>query len=799
MANPFMAQARKESIRQRPPPNAAPAAAGEAQRWRVPGLCVGLAAITLAVFGQTLHHEFINFDDGDVNDNPVVARGLTVKGVVWAFAQIHSDNWFPLNWLSHMLDSQLYGLNPGGHHLTNVLLHTATVILLFLVLRRMTGALWRSAFVAAVFAIHPLRVESVAWVAERKDVLSGLFFMLTLGAYARYAEIQSLKSEARNPATRNTRHASRITHHASRYYLLCVFFFALGLMCKPMLVTLPVVLLLLDYWPLRRLFVPPLHHSTTPPLRLLLEKLPLLALSAASCVITLLAQHEAIQSTGVFSPSCRLANALAACLVYLGQMVWPAGLAAFYPYPLSGLPAGEVMLAGMLLAGLSAFAWGRRRQQPWILIGWLWYLVMLLPVLGIIQVGGQSHADRYTYLPQIGIYLAVTWLVAGWGAKRGVGRAFFAGLMSVVLAALMVCAWRQTAYWKDSETLWTHALACTTDNDVANNSLGLALSKKGRVDEAIACFQRALQINPGYGPAHASLGNMLLPRGRVDEAITHYQSALQIESSDAAVLGNLGIALFQKGRVDEAIRCFQQALQIKPDYAAHNNLGIALARKGRVDEAIAEYQKALAINSDFAEAHNNLGNALLQQGKVDEAIARFQQALQINPAFAKAHNNLGKALLQKGSADQAIVHCQDALQISPDYADARVNLGNAFMQKGSVGEAITQFRKALQLEPGEPNVQYSLAWLLATAPQAALRNGEEAVQLARQANERTGGKDPIFLHTLAAAFAEAGRFGDAVQSAQKALDLARAAGRPDLAARLNGELKRYEAGLPLHQ
>ncbi len=373
-----------------PSPLKVPAGAGRReQRWRVAVLCLTLAAITFAVFGQTAGFGFVNYDDNDyVYDNPVVARGLTLKGIVWAFS-CHASNWHPLTWLSHELDCQLYGLNPSGHHLTNVLLHTATVIALFLVLRQMTGALWRSAFVAAVFAIHPLRVESVAWVAERKDVLSGLFFMLTIGAYVRYA---------RRPWS------------PARYGLV-VLLFALGLMCKPMLVTLPVVLLLLDYWPLQR-------EESRKLSGLVLEKLPLLALSAASCVVTLLAQNGAIQSTELYSMPMRYANALVSGMVYLGQMVWPAGLAVFYPYPHNGLPAWEVALAGMLLAGLSAGAWGRRRKQPWLLVGWLWYLVMLLPVVGVIQVGGQAHADRYTYLPQIGIYVAAD--MAGGGVGREV-------------------------------------------------------------------------------------------------------------------------------------------------------------------------------------------------------------------------------------------------------------------------------------------------------------------------------------------------------------------------------------------
>jgi Flp pilus assembly protein TadD len=600
------------------------------QRWRAPAVCLVLAAITFAVFGQTLTHEFINFDDNNyVYDNPVVAQGLTFKGIVWAFS-CHASNWHPLTWLSHELDCQIYGLNPAGHHLTNVLLHTATVIALFLVLRQMTGALWRSAFVAAVFAIHPLRVESVAWVAERKDVLSGLFFMLTIGAYVCYA---------RRP-------------WSPVRYGLVMLFFALGLMCKPMLVTLPLVLLLLDYWPLQR--VEPRKLTG-----LVLEKLPLLALSAASCVATVIAQAAIIKPVGSFPLPMRLANALVSCMVYLGQVVWPVGLAVFYPYPHNGLPAWEVGLAGTLLAGFSAVVWWWRRKQPWLLVGWVWYLVMLLPVAGIVQAGLQAHADRYTYLPQIGIYVAVTWLAA----ESRLSRGLLGGLMSGVLAVLMLCAWKQTAYWKDGESLWTHTLACTTDNE-----------------------------------------------------------------------------------------------------AAHYGLGLTLLQEERLDEAITHYQKALEINPDNAEAHNNLGNALQQKGKLDEAISHFQQAAEINPGLEKAHYNLGVALCQMGRGEEAISH----------------------------------FQQALQIKPGDPKIQNNLAWLLAVCPQASLRNGARAVELARQANALTSGEDPIILHTLAAAFAEAGRFPEAVETARHALALAGAQSNTGLAGQLQVEMKLYQAGKPFH-
>jgi Flp pilus assembly protein TadD len=635
-------------------------------RWRVAAVCLVLAAITFAVFGQTLHHEFVNYDDDEyVYKNPVVAQGLTLKGIVWAFS-FHAANWHPLTWLSHMLDCQLYELHPGGHHLTNVILHIATVIALFLVLRQMTGALWRSAFVAAVFAIHPLRVESVAWVAERKDVLSGLFFMLSIGAYVRYA---------RRPSSWGR-------------YGLVLLLFALGLMCKPMLVTLPVVLLLLDYWPLQRV------ESAG---RLVLEKLPLLALSIALCITTVLAQNEAMPSSQSYSLPLRLGNALVACTVYLGQMVWPAGLAVFYPYPHNGLSAWEVGPAGTLLAGLSAVAFGRRRTQPWLLSGWLWYLIMLLPVLGIIQVGDQSHADRYTYLPQIGIYVALTWLAAERGAKLHVGRGAIGGLMTAVVVVLMARAWIQTAYWKSGETLWTHALACTTDNYIA----------------------------------HGNLAGIFLEKGRVDDAITHYQEALQINPHDAEAHYNFGNALRQKGRVDEAITQYYDALQLKPDYVS---------------------------------ALNNLGNILLQMGKADEAVKQFQRALQIDPNHA-----------------------------GTDY-----NLGICFYLLGRMDEAISHYEKALQLKPADPGVLNNLAWLLATCPKASLRNGNKAVELARQASELTGGENPVMLHTLAAALAEAGRFPEALETAQRALPLAEAQSNTRLAGQLQSEMNLYQSGAPFH-
>jgi tetratricopeptide (TPR) repeat protein len=663
------------------------------QRRLVAGLCLGLAAMTFAVFGQTAGFGFVNYDDDlYVYENARVAGGLSLKGLAWVFTHADCSLYHPLTILSLMADYQLHGLHAGGYHLTNVLLHTASVILLFLVLRQMTGALWRSAFVAAVFAIHPLRVESVAWVAERKDVLSGLFFMLTLGAYAQY--VRKPNSLAR--------------------YLMVATAFILALLSKPTVVMLPFVLLLLDYWPLNR-FEQPGKLS-----RLLLEKIPLLALAAGACAMTVLTAGKDITANAPVSMPLRLSNALVSYAVYLRQMVWPEGLAVPYPYPHNGLPRWEVALAGALLAGLSAVAWKERRTRPWLLMGWLWYLGMLAPMIGIVQVGSFAHADRMTYLPQIGIYVALTWLVAEWR----VSRAALGALMTGLLALFMFCSWQQTAYWQNSETLWSYTLACTTDNDIAQNNLGLVLTQKGKMDAAIACFQQALQIRPNSAEARNNLGYALMQMGKVNAAISFFQQALQIRPDFAEAHDNLGYALLQMGKVDEAITHCQRALQLKPDDAeACVNLGNALFRKGKVDAAIAQYQQALQIKPGLAMARNNLGNALLQTGKVDAAIACFRQALQIKPDFAEAHDNLGHALLQAGKVDEAISQCLQALQIKPDDAEACVNLGNALFRKGRVDDAIAQYQKALQINPALAMARKNLdAVLLQKSGKQAIHN-----------------------------------------------------------------------------
>jgi len=538
-------------------------------RWTVAGVCIFLSAAIWVAFGQTVHYGFINFDDGPyVYENAKVTPGLTRDGLAWAFTHVYAFNWHPLTWLSHMLDCQLYGLNPGGHHLTNLLLHTVATILFFGVLRQMTGFLWRSALVAAVFAIHPLRVESVAWVAERKDVLSGVFFMLTVGAYVRYAR------QAWSPAR----------------YGLVVLFFVLGLMCKPMLVTLPFVLLLLDHWPLNRLAGGPI------PKRIIFEKLPLVGLAVASCVITLFAQTGAVRSFEQIPLPSRASNALVSYATYLGQMFWPSDLAVLYPFPAMGWPLWQVILAAVLVISISAVTFILRENRPYLLVGWLWYLIMLLPVIGILQVGSQAYADRYTYLPQIGLYLMLAWtaadICAGWRSSRGM----LGSLSVVILAALIYCARLQTSCWLNSETLWTHALACTSDNYIAQNNLGTALFQAGNTEAAIAHYRQALKIRPGYADAHGNLGTALLQAGSLDEAMAECREALKTNPENAEAHNNLGNALLQKGNINDAMAHFQTALQIKPgSVEAHNNLAYAFLQIGKTDEAIVHYQKALEL------------------------------------------------------------------------------------------------------------------------------------------------------------------------------------------------------------
>ncbi len=800
----------------------APAASLSAASNFYPVLAVcGLLLLAVGlVFGQTIRHEFVNYDDDDyVYNNPQVSRGLGAEGICWAFTHSHNDNWHPLTWISLMLDCQLYGLNAGGYHLTNVLLHAATTVLLFLVLRAMTGRFWPSAVVAALFAVHPLHVESVAWVTERKDVLSGLFFVLTLGAYVGY-----------------------VRHRFSWLrYLAVMVFLALGLMAKPMLVTLPFVLLLLDYWPLDRMALVPGERA--PVLqgrrsgrfsllaRLVLEKVPLLALVVVSCAVTIWAQRQALGSAEYFPWSWRIGNALISYVAYLGQFFYPAGLAVLYLRVGLELPLWKVFGALLVLLGITGAVLLGRRRCPYLLMGWLWYLGTLVPVIGLVQVGSQTMADRYTYLTQIGLYIALAWGVAD-VCRSWAYRHWLCGIASAsMLLVLTGCAWRQTSFWRESEVLWIHTLACTSQNSVAHSNLGRIVEGRGRVDEAIAQYRRAVEILPSYAPfhndlgkalagqgrldeamdhyrksleiqpdnavVHATLGTALVSQGRLDEAIGHYRKSLEIQPNSAIIHTRLGIALASRGQLDEAVEHYRKSLEIQPrDAETHYNLAFALARLGRLDEAIAHYRKGLDVKPDDAEARYQLGLALQRQGKIDEALAQYRQAVKIKPGYAEARNNLGAALQSRGRIDEAIAEYRKALEIKPDYARVYYNLGTVLAGRGRFDEALAQFRRALEFKPNDADAQNNLAWLLATCPADSLRNGAAAIEHAQRANQLCGGGRADVLNTLAAAYAEAGRFPEAVAAARKALELAAQQNHRDWVDVLRARIALYEAGKP---
>ncbi len=721
-------------------------AAGPGAFWRqkmqCPGfLCLLLTVATLWVFSSVAHYDFVNYDDPDyVTANVHVQRGLTWENVAWAFQTGYASNWHPLTWLSHMLDCQLFGQRAGTHHLVNAGFHLANALLLFMVLRRLTGALGRSAVVAALFALHPLHVESVAWISERKDVLSGLFFMLTLWAYARYAEESKAlslmaKTGGQEPGVRSQESKSGIQHrgprnpnHARRYYAFTLILFALGLMSKPMLVTLPFVLLLLDYWPLRRL---KFQDSSALPGRtgasalkrnagwelnalgsLIWEKAPFLALSLVSSVVTFAAQQKGGAVSTSISLNARLANALISYARYLGKAIWPEKLSVLYPHP-GHWPAWQVVAAAALLLAFSAGAIALARSRPYLAVGWFWFAGTLVPVIGIIQVGIQSMADRYTYVPLIGLLIMVVWGIGELFPERpGLAKPMAAAALSIVACALLSV--RQLQHWRNSETLFRHAVQVTKNNYLAYNNLGFYLSGQGKMEEAMENYRLALTIEPNYEDAQNNLGYALAGQKKYPEAIEHYQAALRVRPNHVEVHNNLGNALADIGKLDEAIAHYLIVLKQQPDHAdAHNNLGIALAMQGKLEEAIGHFHEAIRCRPSYASAHSNLGNALAAQHKMDAAIAEYQEALRLKADDAQAHNNLANALTEQGRLQEAVGHYQEALRLNADNPEAHCNLGAVLARQGKKEAAIAHFEAALQLRPDFPEARKQLAELSA--------------------------------------------------------------------------------------
>jgi Flp pilus assembly protein TadD len=677
-------------------------------------ICLALTVITLAVYWHLTSAGFVIYDDANyVSDNPHVQSGLNWTGLVWAFTTGRAGNWHPLTWISHMIDCGLFGLQAGRHHLVNILFHTANTLLLFSLFRQMTGAVWRSAVVAALFAWHPLHVESVAWIAERKDVLSTFFWTLALLAYAAYV---------RRPAK-------------ARYALLLALF-ALALLAKPMVVTLPFLLLLLDFWPLKRASLEKntakakASRDSWP--RLLLEKLPLIALSGASCIITYHAQaaEGATDKLGAISLALRLGNALVAYACYLGKIFWPAHLAVFYPYNQT-LPAWQVTGAALVIGGITSAAFLALRTRPYFLAGWFWFLGTLVPAIGFVQVGLQAMADRYTYVPATGIFIILVWGAAELAVMRPKAKIPLGALALMALTGCIAKTVMQEDYWQSPERLFRHSLEVTTDNPVMEYNLGFALQEQGKEKEAIVAYENSLGLNPNQNPAHNNLGMCLAKIGKDTEACAHYREALRLNPSI---------------------------------WATHLDYGLALRAMGDTAGALAEFSESIRLEPENSQPHFSLGVLLLSLGRLTEAEQELAKATQLNPSDAAAHTQLASAL--------------DSL--------------------GKTRAAVGEYRSALRLAPDSTVALNDLAWTLASNPDASIRNGADAVRLAAHACELTHYQTPILIGTLAAAYAEAGNFKEAVAFAAKARDLALANGQNEVAARNEELLQLYRAGKAFH-
>jgi tetratricopeptide (TPR) repeat protein len=638
-----------------------------------------LLLATLAAYAQVFQHDFVNYDDPDyVTENVHVRAGITSEGVRWAFASGDDANWLPLTRISHLLDAQFFGLHSGFHHLTNILLHALSTLLLFAILLRATGAIWRSAFVAFLFALHPLHVESVAWIAERKDVLSAFFWFATLWLYVRYVE------EARLGR-----------------YLLMLAAFVLGAMSKPMIVTLPFVLLLLDVWPLRR----------TRPVRVL-EKVPLFLISIASSLVTYFVQQRggAVIPLDSLPLTIRILNALVSYVVYLWQTIWPVCLAAFYP--LADIPGWQVVAAVLVLFGVSFLAVRLLRSQPYVAVGWFWYLGTLVPVIGLVQVGTQSRADRYTYIPLVGIFILIAWAAADVSIRWPRTKPMLISAFALVCAACFTLTLFQIGYWKNSQALFEHAIQVTSNNYVAYNGLGLAFRHQDRLDDAGANYTQAIRIRPEFPDAHTNLAEVLLLQGHPEDAINHLLMALRRKPDFSEAHVNLGAALNKLGRQTESIAQYREALRLRPDDAvAHSGLGGSLADAGQTSEALQEMFEAVRIKPDYADGHNSLGILLGTLGRTDEAIVHFMEAVRLQPNDSEAHYNLGTALGAQGRLNDAMDQFNIALRLNPAYANAHLNLGKALANAGRMEEAIAQLAEAVRLDPSLTEAREALKYL----------------------------------------------------------------------------------------
>jgi tetratricopeptide (TPR) repeat protein len=611
------------------------------------GISVVLAGATIFAYKDVQAHKFLNYDDAIyVTENPYVKEGLTLRSVVWAFESPHAGFWHPLTWLSHILDVELFGLNPKYHHLVNLLLHTANSLLLFWILKGMTGAVWRSGFVAAAFALHPLHVESVAWVSERKDLLSTLFFMLTMAAYLRYVKCPGMGRS-----------------------LLVLVLFAAGLTAKPMLVTLPFVLLLLDYWPLERL------RSKRDVKDLVIEKVPLFVLSAVFCVIALFSQQLMGALAMKLPFEVRLANVFVSYIRYIEKMIWPANLTVFYPHSRSGLEVWQAVGSFAIVLGISVLAVWAGRTHKYLAVGWFWYLGTLVPVIGLVQVGSFGMADRYSYVPLIGLFIIGAWGVPDFLPVRRYRDAALGMLCAAVLLSLLICTSRQVRYWRDDFSLFEHTIAVTGKNSMAHYNLGVAYGKSGWPKEAIGAFKRAVEINPNDADAWYNLGIAYGEAGNWTEAAESHKGAIRVKPNYAEAYYGLGVAYGNMGNPAEEIKAYAEAVKNKPDYIeAYCNLGVTYGQAGRFEEAIEAYKRAVKIKPDAAQIYYNLGVTYNRLGRYPEAAEAYKQAVRIRPDYAEAHFGLGMAYVGMGDKASATEQCRILKQMKAESAEMLSNL-----------------------------------------------------------------------------------------------------------------------------
>jgi tetratricopeptide (TPR) repeat protein len=836
-----------------------------------------LVLATVIAYEPVRHNDFVDYDDDIyVTNNPTVQTGLNYKSLIWAFSRPHVANWHPLTLLSHMLDCQLFGLKSFWHHLTNLLFHTANTLLLFWILKRMTGLVWPSAFTAAAFALHPLHVESVAWIAERKDVLSGFFWMLTIAAYIRYTERRCIGR-----------------------YLFVFFAFGLGLVAKSMLVTLPFVLLLLDYWPLDRFRWERQNIS-----RLITEKIPLFMLTLFSSIIAFIAQHGARKAEIVIdvSLSGRISNAIVSYLVYILKTIYPTRLAVLYPHPGNNLPVYKPIVAFIILAAISTGVIYMARRRRYLVVGWLWYLGTLVPVIGFVQIGLQAMADRYTYLPSIGFFIMVAWGISELFDKWRYRRVGFAIAAGFALIGMLLCTRLQLRHWRNSETLFKHAISVTKNNFTmhynygkvlsdksrfedalvhfnqalqinprdydARNNKGLALLDLKKYDEATLCFNEALALRPGHYETILNMGLVMARQGKFTQAVKHFNSVLEMKPYWPRVHYNLGLALTQMGRLDEAFRHLTKALylelgldntddeqpfvydpytemdkiieygakplKVEPNYAtanyilgeamfqsaringalkcwtiallldpdnhkAHNSQGKAFYKLGKTEQAVEQWMEAIRLNPDDAASRFNLGEAIADQGKLDEAVRHFNEALRIKPRWPDARYNLANIYYRQGRFDLAVKQYAEALRFQSDFLEARLGLARSFTKMGKTKAAVENYYRILKREPDRIELLNDLARILAVAEDADVHNPTDAVKFAQRACELTKYKQPEKLDTLAAAYAAAGNFAEAIKTADKALELAQSSRQDKLVEQIQKHLQLYKAGQPYNE